>query len=118
MNKFKKFCKIRKENYYIHGNEVVCVLINAHGKRIRATAKCNVDDGDTFNEETGKKIAKARALQKMYEQGQALISSEIEAINRDRNERLKRLINYQQIVFDGFDEIKKMADEVAATFND
>ena len=105
MNKFKKFCKIRKENYYIHGNEVVCVLINAHGKRIRAVAKCNIADGDKFNEETGKKIAKA------------LISSEIEAINKDRNERLKRLIRYQQIVFDGFDEIKKMTDEVVATFD-
>lgn len=118
MNTFKKFCKIRKENYYIHGNEVVCVLINAHGKRIRAVAKCNVEDGDKFDEATGKKIAKLRALQKMYEQGQSFVSAEIKKVDTQRRAALTKLARYQEVVFNGFDEVHKMADEVAETFKD
>lgn len=46
-----------KYNYYIDGNRVICTT-KLGDKKFRGVAVCSTDD--SFNEETGKKIAKAR----------------------------------------------------------
>ena len=54
----------------------------------------------------------------MYEQGQAFISAEIKKVDAQRRDALTKLARYQEVVFNGFDEVHKMADEVAETFKD
>ena len=44
--------------FYVGGNKVACVSSYAK-KTVRGVAKCNTSQ-DTFNEETGKKLAKLR----------------------------------------------------------
>ena len=49
--------KEMKYNYYVEGKRVICTT-RLGNKKFRAVAVCS--DEDTFDEEVGKKIAKAR----------------------------------------------------------
>jgi hypothetical protein len=51
--------KDTRYRFYVTDNRVICVAEWA-GKRIKASARCNVEAGDQFNEETGKVLARAR----------------------------------------------------------
>ncbi len=80
--------------FYVTDNKVICVTTYA-GKTVRGVAKC--DPRDTFDEEFGKSLAKARAdfkvANKRYDRAMAKLD-EARAASRKAYDREEDMWNY------------------------
>lgn len=83
--------------FYVSDNRVICVAEWA-GKRIKASAKCNVEAGDQFDMEAGKALARARvdetiAHRRAKKAKERVASAEAAVAEAER--RLKRALEFE-----------------------
>lgn len=98
--------------FYVADNKVICVSSYA-GRPVRGIAKCDTDH-DTFNVETGKKLAQLRCDYKIAEKRvQRASQKHFEACVDYENANIRK-IQMEKYLEDSFDELADISKQLEA----
>lgn len=89
--------------------QVIAVSTYA-GRTVRGVAKC--DPRDTFDLETGKKLAAARCAYKIAEKRKARATTEFRKAAAAADEAVKRFEEMKQYFYDSVDQLDETIDEI------
>lgn len=98
-----------KYKFYVSGNKVVAVSSYA-GRTVRGVAKC--DPRDTFDLETGKKLAAARCAHKIAEKRKARATIEYRKAAAAADEAVNRFNEMKQYFMDSVDQLDETIEEI------